>query len=696
MKIKKILCLLLAGVLVTSTCSATISAETSKDTSSKQSEENMKSALTIAKSRYTIPEELTEFKYDFYNDGLFGSYSFKWYKANEEYNNYIRISVENNNIVSYQRYKPDVSYNNNPTPSFAKLSDEQILSKAKAYAKQLNPDIYNSLKFELSNISLNSNSAVVSFKRYSNDIAFSNNDGRITIDKDTGELLRYNLNWLYNAEFSSLDKEKSVDEIKENYKQLNEFQLFYDINKDYETKETTVELLYKPEFTGKIDAFTGKESTYDTDYQNNYDDVANPTTGEGMYNDSCTEESQDVAFTPKELDALKDNKDLKTKDEVVSIIKNDKYFKLDSNYKLNYSSLTQDYFDESIYLWNVSFRAKIKDSYYYTNATVNAKTGKIENFYQGIDKASKKATLKSAQTIANEAIKHYLGDKASEYRFEEDTTYKKEYYTKSLSYARYVNDIIVPSDKIYIDVNGDGVVTSFSYDYTDIEFPKPDVITVDKAYENLFNNIEFNHYYIGFEKSTTQTNTYLCYQMPAYQINALTGEVTNSYYNSDDEQAEYTDLDDHWAKKYIEKLADYNITLDAIDGKFNPNSSITQEEFEQLLSKITSSYTPYYEEEVTEDETVDGSNKTEQKKSITKAEACKIFVQRIGGEEYAQMKGIYKVPFKDTKSTRSDIGYIAIAYGKGFVFADSNGNFNADSKLTRAMAMYLIYNYLSK
>ena len=98
---------------------------------------------------------------------------------------------------------------------------------------------------------------------------------------------------------------------------------------------------------------------------------------------------------------------------------------------------------------------------------------------------------------------------------------------------------------------------------------------------------------------------------------------------------------------------------------------------------------PYYVE--------DGNYQKEEKAvTLTKKEAAKVFVDVYGGSDYAELKGIYRAPFKDVAVSDDYVGYIAIAKALGFASADKNGNYSPDKVLTRAQAMQMIYDYIKR
>ena len=182
------------------------------------SEVEMQAALTVAKQRVDIPEELTEFTYSTGKSYGTKVFEFTW-STNRDMNNagvkYIQVSVVGDMITRYEYYddsKANSRWSSEPT--LAKLTEEEILAKAEGYIKQLDPQIAGQVKAKVSSFKLFGDTAEVTFNRYVNGILVSDNGGSVTIDKNTGELYSFNAQWWDNADFKSPEGAKSEKEIE--------------------------------------------------------------------------------------------------------------------------------------------------------------------------------------------------------------------------------------------------------------------------------------------------------------------------------------------------------------------------------------------------------------------------------------------------------------------------------------------------
>ncbi|MDE6762603.1 MAG: hypothetical protein K2J73_02860 [Oscillospiraceae bacterium] len=281
-------CAPIAAAVSTSSAPASNSNASGTTTGNKE-DASMKAALTEVKKRIDIPEELSEFTYaesKVYNKT---GYNFNWNTPNGDKS--INVTIIGDVITGYSRqgFDDDDGFRRYE-PRLAKLSQQEVLAKAKESFKKINPDIYGECKFELRNLSLTSSEARIAISRNVNGIDVSDNGGSIRINQNTGELAEIDLTWWDSAKFSDPQTAKTEAEIKETYKSLCTLTPYYRISYkwDENAKKSmpTVRIVYSPDFTDEIDAYTGKASTIWEDMEKAggsryYGNVmyANPATG---------------------------------------------------------------------------------------------------------------------------------------------------------------------------------------------------------------------------------------------------------------------------------------------------------------------------------------------------------------------------------------------------------------------------------
>lgn len=709
----------------------------SGSTTSNESEVEMKAALTKVKQRVKIPAELTEFTYSTGKSYGTKVYEFIWRNKNAG-NDYreISVSIVGDVITSYRDSKASAKYSQDPT--FAKLSQEKILAKAEGYIKQLNPKIADQVKTEVSRLNLTNSTATVSFTRYVNGIEVKSNSGTVTLDKDTGALSNFSVSWWDNADFPSPKSALTEKEIKKEYKKLCNLTPYYGISTDWSTGKKTATIVYEPDFTSEIDAFKGEPSTIWQDMQNAggtrfygyeaynmaFDDAEEATSADADVDAG----EGGVTFTQAELKKIQLDKNLITPEKAFETLKKDKYAALTDDYVIASYDVYSEKSDypvplaedsdtakkekEEEFFLNISF--KVKDElkktfkgYKNINVSLNAKTGELLS----MNKYSNSSTLPKldvgeANAVAEAAAKQYAKDmyakcKPNANNSAEVKTWSGGFETaRRFVFDRYVNGIRVNGDRVSVTVDSAGTVTSYSSNWTeDVKFPSAKILSADKAFDKLYTQRDFSYYYTGWITKDGKVKVYLLYDMDDFYLNAKTGKLCSwnggepwSYNNGS--SVKYTDIKGIPQEQAILTLQKYGVTL-TNDSKFKPNEAITKEEFQRLVNSAVGGYYSV-EEDVEEDvgEIVKDDEGTAKKPAgLTRTEAAVIFSGRFDNGNILKLKGIYKTPFSDVKSSDENAGYIAVAYAKGFI-PKGNGKFGGSKTITRAEAMQMIYDYI--
>ena len=732
--IAKTAALIMAAMIAgTTVVPVTISAYKTASTTSDQSQVEMKKALTIVKKRISIPAEASEFDYSVGESYGTRSFDFTWTTPdNAKQYRRIRVSITGGIITSYSDSKNKSQYSDSPT--LAKLTDEQLLSKAKGYIKKLNPDIADSVKLELGSLGLFNSTATVRFSRYENGINVSGNGGSVTIDKNTGELTSFSASWWDNAEFADPKGAKSEKEIQEAYKKLCKLTPYYKIYGDYKYNEKTckgewtqkVGIVYDSDMHSEIDAFTGKKSTIWEDmnkaegvrYYGGYDDDA-------VTEDCIEEESaaleEGVQFTPEELEKIQQDENLVKTDEAFKQLKNDKFVALTDDYELKSYDIyyeTDEKTDEETFYVSLRYAVKkdLRDNYKgykNVNVRINGETGEVLDFskYSGSGNLPKLDVAK-ANKLANEAAKTYSKAIFSGYKADSANTApvqswkngKETHYedARHFIFNRYVNGIQVWGDSISVGVDSNGVVTSYYVNHTeDVTFPSADILSKSEAFDKLYTQQDFAYYYDGWITKDGKVKTYLIYRMDNFYLNAKTGKVCNwngtekrSYVSARD--VKYSDIKGIKQENAILAMQKYGVVL-TTDSKFRPNELITEAEFMSLMTNALGGYEVVVEEEEIEEgkeNSAEAKAKEKDAAETTMREAAVIFGKIYLPADIAKMK-IFKSPFSDVKDSDEDAGYLAVANVKGFV-TGTNGKLGGSDTITRAEAVQIMYDYLKK
>ncbi len=172
-----------------------------------------------------------------------------------------------------------------------------------------------------------------------------------------------------------------------------------------------------------------------------------------------------------------------------------------------------------------------------------------------------------------------------------------------------------------------------------------------------------------------------------------------------------SDLDGHWAKKYIDYLADEDIiNPSATTGKYQPDAKVTRAEFMRYINRAfhftettSISYTDvpksaWYYETVCIAQKYGyingvGNNKMDPTGTVTREQAATII-----GRLYKADPGNVSpssLDFKDKAKVSSwSVGYIKAAVDKGFLAGYSDGTFQPNRVVTRGEVAKIIYYYL--
>ena len=193
----------------------------------------------------------------------------------------------------------------------------------------------------------------------------------------------------------------------------------------------------------------------------------------------------------------------------------------------------------------------------------------------------------------------------------------------------------------------------------------------------------------------------MCFTVSKYdvEIDAFSGEKYNPYSAYEIKQYEYTDIENHWAKEKIEKLAEVQIGLEG--DTFRPNDAIKQIDALRLLAAGTRgrSYIKYTEDRIYKDFISEGILTEEEKnpeKLVTREEAFVYMIRLAGLDEVAKLSDIFKVEYEDGHLlSEGNIGYPAILTGMG-VICGNGGKLRPQDKVTRAETAVMVYNYMVK
>jgi len=670
---KKIISFMLIIAITLSLCVGVLGASGESD--------EVSHVLSLVKERIGETEEYDEFISSVSENGGVKRYTFRWSSSEKNLN---VTASESGVILSYNKYdnsKPHEKLK----PTINKMSQGEALGHARELIGKINPDIISDLRLTTDTYdSLFDEGFSFRIQRLYHGVDVVGDTGYIRVNKDASQIESFNLNFTENVKFDELSESIERDAAIAGFKGKLGMVLSYKLDKD------KANLQYSLKEPGKyISAITGE--------------VVKPIKPEyAFYKNEAAMDSAMMGsagggsqFTEAELKNLEVMNTLLSRADAEALIKNNEILKIPSEATVSYFNTNYNDFLKK-YFYGIEFFHKDFSAY----ACIDAKDGELITFnrYDKYEKEEYKENLSLARKLTETlSPKHYKADDSKKFRFEkvEGNTY---------TFLRYENDIPCFDNRIYITLNNKGDVLSYNISFTEAEFESPEgVLSHDAACDSMIAQCGYGLYYIpacseeGMKTcdigilvyDTTNKNT---------TIDAQTGK---NYTHSEEEGfiGIYEDIEGHYAEEIINVLGAYGIGFEG--KKFEPDKIITQEEYAALLvsaltygeginlnkaDKIISRYTT-----AVRDGLVTEAEKDE-KAPVTRGFAAVMMIRALGFEEVASLEGIYLSEFTDVKE---NIGYISILKGMGVVNG-FDGKFNPERNITRADAMSMIYNYLSK
>ena len=378
----------LAGSLVAPVDAAVISMGSNPGVNNEDVAVNLESVLLGIKAKIEIPEELTEFTYDYDNNSTYGQYwSFTW--RDKDYKNSLSVSCDKDgNVISYNFRE---SKDKNAVPKFLK---DELKGEAEAFIDKVMPGVLQHLKFQ--NAVFNgvySGGYIYQFDRIENGILMPDNSVRVSVNYETGKVMALNASWEYDITIPDSEVKITREEAQEKIGEKVEMKLTYR-NKTEEVdgkKVTKAFLVYQPDKSYvAVDAKTGE--IYET--VNEYISVQGPLM-ENMTTDSANKLMSAGGLSEQEIAKIDELKDLISKEAAIALVENDKRLLFDEHLNAVSARLYQNY-DENKeaqeYVWRITFNDvrgdadyQAKDSFRaYATASVNAGTGELISYRSNV------------------------------------------------------------------------------------------------------------------------------------------------------------------------------------------------------------------------------------------------------------------------------------------------------------------------
>ena len=661
-------------------------------------EDDMQRTLGIIKGRIGSTDEFDEFRSSAMSDGDGNTtYNFYWSSSNEENEKRMRITALSGGIITNYHFYDSAYDGAENKATINRPSYDEARKKAAELLKALNPDVADKLVLSTfdETESIGGGDFVFRIQRTENGIPVRGDVGSVSVSEKLDRITDMSLTYTAGASFPSPDGTIAQEAAKEAFKSEIGMEMQYKTKYEWKKNERTVYPVYVvKKYNTYIDAFTGKAREI------NQSPILYRNSGGG----DAKESAQMAAdFSEAELKEIENIAGLLSLDEVEKQLRGNSLLNIGSKMKLESHSLFSDGFEKDKYIYRLSFE---KDEYAY--ASVDAKTGELISFRRSFEAdEKKKISADKAEKLAAEiaeklAPEHIKADGSGDYVFKKNDS--EDYF---FSFIRTMNSVPYPDNAINISLNpSDGTLVDYDISFYNVEFPSVEgCITDEQACEKLFERCGMKLAYIP--EYTTDPKLYarklsamtLCYTPDTdknWTVRADNGEPDEKEALT---VADYTDMSGHYAEKAAAELKRYGIGFSAAE--LQPGKAITEKEFGNLIMNVFKwrgsvviddpDCTDY---KSAERSGIFGKGKKAGDGSITRIEAAQYIIRALGIEEYAKLPGTFVSKFSDVSEEYA--GVTAILSGMKVISGNEAGLFNPDGVLSRADALVIVYNYLSR
>ena len=678
----------------------------------KQYGKKLEEVILKTKKLFEITSEYDKFNSNISEYDGRTIFNLSWQDSKKKLGN-INITADiDGNIISFDNYVDDYNRVENKVPKYSRDQAQEI---AMSFINKVSPDI-KAIKLSEDTGLDNLNDVFYNFTyfRYVDEIKYREDTININVNKYTGEVSNYYVNWDRDIEFPSTDKIIEMERAKTLFKEKIGLKLLYKINRqdyrpiDMGSIENEYHLAYSVIEPDKgIDALTGEKINvnYYGPYYGN----------EGMGGEAAVEND----ISPEEQESIDQLKNILSEEKAQE--KARQAIGIDDDYKLQDQNLYKSYKNSTDYIWDMYFVNENKDNDSpNVNIGIDAKTGELLSFYKNLEQNSKgKDTISKerALELARIYLDKQIPDKKDKIELIDDMNnyidLNIEPKIYNFRFIRKEKEVYVEDDNIYIGLDAvSGDIVSYSIDWYKGEFPNKDsIISIDEAYKILWKEIGLELMYVKVQNENISSNTLdkdnavvkLAYMLNSDKpsiIDAKTGDILDYSGKPYKEMKaiSYNDIENSYARDKIKTLAKYGIGLKG--ESFLPKEKIKQGEYISLLWK---SIEQNRFEELSQEELYNRfirsgymlENEKNPDAIVTKAESVKYIIRIMNLEEVAKLQGIYKDIFKDQSEIEQGFkGYINLAYGLKILNGNGTGNINPKAELKREDAANIIYNYI--
>lgn len=338
----------------------------------KQYGKKLEEVILKTKKLFEITSEYDKFNSNISEYDGRTIFNLSWQDSKKKLGN-INITADiDGNIISFDNYVDDYNRVENKVPKYSRDQAQEI---AMSFINKVSPDI-KAIKLSEDTGLDNLNDVFYNFTyfRYVDEIKYREDTININVNKYTGEVSNYYVNWDRDIEFPSTDKIIEMERAKTLFKEKIGLKLLYKINRedyrpiDMGSVENEYYLAYSVIEPDKgIDALTGEKINvnYYGPYYGN----------EGMGGEAAVEND----ISPEEQESIDQLKNILSEEKAQE--KARQAIGIDDDYKLQDQNLYKSYKNSTDYIWDMYFVNENKDNDSpNVNIGIDAKTGELLSF----------------------------------------------------------------------------------------------------------------------------------------------------------------------------------------------------------------------------------------------------------------------------------------------------------------------------
>lgn len=752
---KRLLALLLSGVLLASSVPAYSYAAVTKDVAvdpvaiavgepapggskTEPTTAGLETAIKTIKQKITIPKEYSQFNYHFSNssNSLETYWSLNWSIPNSTA--FIQVNCDSDyNITYYYQYDYDKK-----NAGVSKFLKSELNSKAEEFIEKIAPDTKGKLELMDSYYEgVYSGNYVYNYQRKNNGVAFPDNTVSVWVNSVTGEVNSASVNWLYEGTIPSSKATITAEEAKKSIKENMKMKLVYRYNyyslydKNGNSNQEAF-LVYEPSINYiSVDAKTGE--VYFT--RNQWIDTANYAYAEktmASTSDMMMEGAAGVNLTEEEISKIDELKDIISKEKAIKAVTDNAYLYVDKNLKSYTAYLSKmENNGKTSYVWNITLadpreitEESAKDNYRaFAYASVDAKTGKILSYYASMKgyydeknntwtKVNIAYDKKESREIFEKFIKAQMKDRFSKTILTEENGGYVAYYKDEVpvyggftyQYNRVNEGIEFPYNYINGSVDGvSGKIYSFNSSWDDsIKFESPKgVITADKAMDFYLGNDDFGLKYeiniVNKYDSKVNSDASFYETTEALQIE----KEIRLVYRPDVSPAmispftgELMNYDGEIFKEVKPyTYADIKVTPENRNILILSDMNVGFEGDNFLPNQaITVGEMNKLIQDIGFGYGYEVAKDSKANTQITKEELAVLFINKLGFEKISKISGIYSTGFADENMIKSEnVGAVALAKGLGIFSVATDKMFNPKSTVSRYDAVEYLFKFIA-